>query len=80
MLHGDVWCSCASVPFDVAMENDGERIAQLRMANGITLRELAALMRVTPVHLGKIERGLMTVDDDDAAALCKHLPGYGDAS
>jgi len=77
VLHGEVWCTCNSVPWEMVKHDKGARIAELRMVAGITLRDMATKLKVTPTYLGEVERGRRYISAIMDLSLREHLPGYG---
>lgn len=52
-LHGDVWCTCGAVPYDMI---PGVMLRRARESHGITLRDAAKLAGITAVRWGEFER------------------------
>lgn len=46
------------------LDNAGNMIRELRLARGVTQKELAAILGITPVHLCNIEAGKNVVTRD----------------
>jgi len=57
---------------------NGSELREARLSAGLTLRELAALLRLSPAnganHVGRVERGVSTLHGPMAVA-CEYLLG-----